>query len=109
MDLEKQVVSFKKVYGDLFTTPAELQENLKAVQSLAAEYTKYGIAVKDTISLAAQAAAAGRQGAELTDAVTAATRLATLGQMDQNAALDATIALQSAFKISGQELADTIN
>ena len=109
MDLEKQVVSFKKVYGDLFTTPAELQENLKAVQSLAAEYTKYGIAVKDTISLAAQAAAAGRQGAELTDAVTAATRLATLGQMDQNAALDATIALQSAFKVSGQELADTIN
>ena len=109
MDLEKQVVSFKKVYGDLFTTPAELQENLKAVQSLASEYTKYGIAVKDTISLAAQAAAAGRQGAELTDAVTAATRLATLGQMDQNAALDATIALQSAFQISGQELADTIN
>ena len=109
MDLEKQVVSFKKVYGDLFTTPAELKQNLEAVQALAAEYTKYGVAVKDTISLAAQAAAAGRQGAELTDAVTAATRLATLGQMDQNAALDATIALQSAFKIGGQELADTIN
>ncbi len=109
MDLEKQVVSFKKVYGDLFTTPAELNENLEAVKGLAAEYTKYGIAVKDTISLAAQAAAAGRQGAELTDAVTAATRLATLGQMDQNAALDATIALQSAFQIGGEELADTIN
>ena len=109
MDLEKQVVSFKKVYGDLFTTPAELKQNLEAVQALAAEYTKYGVAVKDTIGLAAQAAAAGRQGAELTDAVTAATRLATLGQMDQNAALDATIALQSAFKVSGQELADTIN
>lgn len=109
MDLEKQVVSFKKVYGDLFTTPAELKQNLEAVQALAAEYTKYGVAVKDTIGLAAQAAAAGRQGAELTDAVTAATRLATLGQMDQNAALDATIALQSAFKIGGEELADTIN
>jgi TP901 family phage tail tape measure protein len=109
MDLEKQVVSFKKVYGDLFTTPAELKQNLEAVQALAAEYTKYGVAVKDTIGLAAQAAAAGRQGAELTDAVTAATRLATLGQMDQNAALDATIALQSAFKLGGEELADTIN
>ena len=109
MDLEKQVVGFKKVYGDLFTTPAELNENLEAVKGLAAEYTKYGIAVKDTIGLASQAAAAGRQGTELTDSVTQATRLATLGQMDQNAALETTISLQSAFRLSGQDLADTIN
>jgi hypothetical protein len=109
MDLEKQVVGFKKVYGDLFTTPAELNQNLEAVKGLAAEYTKYGIAVKDTIGLAAQAAAAGRQGAELTDSVTQSTRLATLGQMDQNSALETTISLQSAFKLSGQDLADTIN
>jgi TP901 family phage tail tape measure protein len=109
MELEKQVVGFKKVYGDLFTTPADLEKNLEAVKGLASEYTKYGIAVKDTIGLAAQAAAAGRQGAELTDSVTQATRLATLGQMDQNAALETTISLQSAFKLSGQDLADTIN
>jgi TP901 family phage tail tape measure protein len=109
MELEKQVVGFKKVYGDLFTTPADLEKNLEAVKGLAGEYTKYGIAVKDTIGLAAQAAAAGRQGAELTDSVTQATRLATLGQMDQNAALETTISLQSAFKLSGQDLADTIN
>ena len=108
-DLEKQTVAFKKVYGDLFTTPKELQSNLKAVQDLGREYTKYGIAVKDTMSLAAQAAAAGRRNSDLTDAVSQATRLATLGQMDQNAALETTIALQSAFKLSGDELANTIN
>ena len=108
-ELEKEVVSFKKVYGDLFTTPAELNENLNAVKGLAAEFTKYGVAVKDTMNLAAQAAAAGRRNADLTDAVTQATRLATLGQLEQNAALEATIALQSAFKISGKELGDTIN
>jgi TP901 family phage tail tape measure protein len=108
-DLEKQTVAFKKVYGDLFTTPKEMQSNLQAVQDLGREYTKYGIAVKDTMSLAAQAAAAGRRNSDLTDAVTQATRLATLGQMDQNAALETTIALQSAFKLSGNELADTIN
>ena len=108
-DLEKQTVAFKKVYGDLFTTPRELQQNLKAVQDLAKEYTKYGIAIKDTISLAAEAAAAGRQNSELLDAVEQSTRLATLGQMDQNAALETTIALQSAFKLSGAELANTIN
>jgi TP901 family phage tail tape measure protein len=109
MELEKQVVGFKKVYGDLFTTPAELNQNLEAVKGLASEYTKYGIAVKDTIGLAAQAAAAGRKNADLTDAVSQATRLATLGQMDQNAALETTISLQSAFRLSGQDLADTIN
>ena len=109
MELEKQGVAFKKVYGDIFTTPAELNKNLEAVKGLAAEYTKYGVAVKDTIGLAAQAAAAGRQDAELTDAVTQATRLATLGQMDQNAALETTISLQSAFRLSGKELGDTIN
>ena len=109
MELEKQVVGFKKVYGDLFTTPAELNQNLEAVKGLASEYTKYGIAVKDTIGLAAQAAAAGRKGADLADAVSQATRLATLGQMDQNAALETTISLQSAFRLSGQDLADTIN
>jgi len=109
MDLEKQVVGFKKVYGDLFTTPEELNKNIDAVRGLAEEYTKYGIAAKDTIGLAAQAAAAGRQNADLTDAVAQATRLATLGQMDQNAALETTISLQSAFKLSGQELADSIN
>ena len=109
MELEKQAVAFKKVYGDIFTTPAELNQNLEAVKGLAAEYTKYGIAVKDTIGLAAQAAAAGRKNADLTDAVSQATRLATLGQMDQNAALETTISLQSAFRLSGQDLADTIN
>jgi len=109
MELEKQAVAFKKVYGDIFTTPAELNQNLEAVKGLAAEYTKYGIAVKDTIGLAAQAAAAGRQNADLTDAVSQATRLATLGQMDQNAALETTISLQSAFRLSGKDLADTIN
>ena len=108
-DLEMQTVAFKKVYGDLFTTPTELQSNLDAVKQLSKEFTKYGIAAKDTMSLAAQAAAAGRRNSDLTDAVTEATRLATLGQMDQNAALETTIALQSAFKLSGKDLSNTIN
>jgi TP901 family phage tail tape measure protein len=108
-DLEKQLVSFKKVYGDIFTTPAELQGNLDAVMALGKEYTKYGIAVKDTVGLAAQAAAAGRRNKDLTDAVSEATRLSTLGQIDQNEALKTTIALQSAFKLSGEDLTEAIN
>ena len=108
-EIEKEAVNFKKVYGDAFTPPAEMEQNLKAVQDLAREYTKYGIAVKDTINLAAQAAATGAQNADLIDATRESTRLATLGQMDQNKALETTIALQTAFNISGQDLSKTIN
>jgi TP901 family phage tail tape measure protein len=108
-EIEKESINFRKVYGDSFTTPEELNANLLAVQGLAKEYTKYGIAVKDTIGLAAQAAAAGSQGTDLIDATTEATRLATLGQMDQNQALETTIALQTAFNLSGKDLSKTIN
>ena len=108
-DLEKEAVNFKKVYGDSFTPPEEMEANLNAVKELAKEYTKYGIAVKDTVGLAAEAAAAGAQNAELIDATTQATRLATLGQMEQNEALKTTISLQNAFKLSGDELANSIN
>jgi TP901 family phage tail tape measure protein len=109
MDIEKQLVNLKKVYGDTFTTPEEINQNIAQVRQLSEEFTKYGIAVKDTIGLAAQAAASGARNGDLVDATRQATRLATLGQMDQNEALKTTIALQSAFRLSGEDLADTIN
>jgi TP901 family phage tail tape measure protein len=108
-ELEKEVINFKKVYGDSMTPPEELAQNLAAVRKLSAEFTKYGIAAKDTMALAAQAAAAGNQGAALIDATRESTRLATLGQMEQNEALKTTIALQSAFGLSGKELSKSIN
>ena len=109
MELEKQAISFKKVYGDSFTTPQELQENLDAVKVLSEEYTKFGIAASKTMELAAQAAAMGAQGATLTDAITESTKLATLGQMEQTEALETTIALQNAFGLSGEKLAKSVN
>jgi TP901 family phage tail tape measure protein len=109
MDIEKQLVNLKKVYGDAFTTPEEVNQNIAQVRQLAEEYTKYGIAVKDTIGMAANAAASGARNGDLIDATRQATRLATLGQMEQQEALKTTIALQSAFRLSGEELADSIN
>ena len=108
-EIETEIVNFKKVYGDAFTPPEELEQNIEMVKDLAKEYTKYGIAVKDTIGLAAQAAAAGAQGADLMAATSEATRLATLGQMDQNKALETAIALQNAFGISSDQLANKVN
>lgn len=106
MDLEKQVIQFKRVYGDLQTPTSERNAMVEEVKALAKEFTKYGIAVSDTVALAAKAAATGAQGAELMAATTEATRLATLGQIDYQQALDATISLQTAFGISSNNLAE---
>lgn len=108
-DLEKQIINFKRVYGDLGTTASETEVMVDQIKALGKEYTKYGIAVSDTIGLAAKAAAMGAQGADLMAATEEATRLATLGQIEQNQALDATISLQTAFKISSDELASSID
>ena len=108
-DLEKQVVSFKKVYGDLFTAPGELEANIEAVKELGMELTKYGIKLSETTKLAAEAAAAGNKNADLINVTREASRLAVLGQLDQQKALESTIAMQTAFGISSKDLADNIN
>jgi TP901 family phage tail tape measure protein len=109
MDMETAALKFKKVYGDLLTPKAETQKALENVQELAKEFTKYGIAVSQTVSLAAEAAAAGFQGLDLQRQTIQATRLSILGQLDTQKALDTTIALQNAFKMSSEDLADSIN
>jgi TP901 family phage tail tape measure protein len=109
MQMEAQALKFKKVYGDLFTPQAETQQALEDVQALAREFTKYGVAVADTVGLAADAAAAGFQGVDLQRQTAQATRLSVLGQIDNQQALETTIALQNAFKISSEELAESID
>lgn len=108
-DMEKQALEFKKVYGDLFTTEPEMQQNLKAVKELGLEFTKYGIALKDTMKMATTAAASGQQNADLIAATTEATRLQVLGQMEAQSAMATTISLQTAFKLSNTQLTESIN
>lgn len=108
-DIEKEAVNFRKVYGDIFTTDEEIEKQLGNIKELASEFTKYGIAVKDTMELAAIGAQAGKTGAELQQATIQATRLATLGDLDRQESMRTTIALQTAFKMSNEELANSIN
>lgn len=108
-DLEKSTIAFKRVYGDLGVSDQEKNAALAGIQELAAEFTKYGIAVTDTINLSAKAAAAGFQGEDLIAQTTEATRLATLGQIDYQQALEATITLNSAFGVTSEELAQKID
>ena len=108
-ELEKQAVRFRKVYGQMFSSEAETEQALKSIQTLAKEFTKYGIAVEKTMQMAADAAQAGFMGKALENQVTESTRLSILGDIDLEKSLETTIALQNAFKISTEDLAGSIN
>ena len=109
MELEKGSVKFKRVYGDFRTTAKESEEMLKNLKLLAQEYTKYGVAVADTMEMAAEAAAAGKVGADLMEQVANATRLAVLGSVEQQQALETTMSLTNAFGIAAEDLAGKID
>ena len=108
-EMEMAVVSFTRVYGDMTTSVGDTDKAVAEIQLLAKEFTKFGIAAKDTMEMAAKAAAMGLQGDDLQAQVTQATRLAVLGQVEQQQALETTISLQNAFGISADQLAAKIN
>jgi TP901 family phage tail tape measure protein len=109
MALEEQAIRFKRVYGEMFTTQEETDLMVKNIQLLAKEYTKYGVAVEDTMKMAADAAAMGKMGAELTAQVSEATRLAVLGGVEQTQALETTISVTNAFGVAADDLAKKID
>jgi TP901 family phage tail tape measure protein len=109
MEMEAQTIKFRKVYGDLFTPTEETEQALADITALGQMFTKYGVAVSQTVALAADAAAAGFAGVDLQRQTTEATRLSVLGQIDAQKALETTISLQNAFKMSSENLAESID
>jgi len=109
MEMEEQAIRFKRVYGDIFTSSEETDKAIKEIELLAKSFTKYGVALTDTMKMAADAAAMGKTGAELTAQVSEATRLAVLGGVEQQQSLETTISLTNAFGISADQLASKIN
>jgi TP901 family phage tail tape measure protein len=109
MEIEKASISFKRVYGDINTTADETEKMAKSVRGLANEFTKYGTAVADTMEMAAKAAAMGKTGADLLAQISQAAKLAVLGQVDQNQALETTISLTNAFGTSAEDLSGKID
>jgi len=108
-ELEAEIVKFKRVYGDAVTNDVETNAAVENIRKLASEYTKYGVSVTKTMEMAGTAAAAGFQGGALNAQVETATKLAVLGQVEQQQALETTISLQNAFGLSSDELAKKIN
>ena len=109
MKMEEQAIRFKRVYGDSFTPSAETDKMIEQVQDLASAFTKYGVAVEETLKMAADAAAMGKQGADLLAQVNQAATLAVLGGIEQDKALETTISLTNAFGIASEDLASKID
>src|SRR5690606_16171992 len=86
---------------------AQLRTDSYAMAGQAANL--YGVAVKDTLNVEADLAQTGLQGAELKKSTTEVLRIATLGELDYQQALQMTIALQNAFKMDSEELTNTLN
>lgn len=111
LEADQQLVRLTKVYGGLGeTSAAELKQVRDDVAQTAKELASiYGASYKETIALAADIAATGKQGNDLLVSTQETTRLAILGEVDRQDAMKATLAIQNAFKQSNEELAESIN
>jgi TP901 family phage tail tape measure protein len=108
---DQELTRLTKVYGDIAGTSAsELSRVREEVIATSKELSSaYGTNFSETIGLAADIAATGKQGQELLDSVKETSRLAVLGEVDRQEAMKATLAIQSAFKANTDELAQSIN
>ena len=108
---DAELVRLTKVYGGVAaTSSAELSKIRNEVTATAKEISKaYGVSFKDTITLAADIAATGKQGNELLASVKETSRLAVLGEVDRQDAMKATLAIQTTFKQNTDQLSDSIN
>jgi len=113
MDADKQLVRLAKVYGDatkgmVSSTDLTLikEQTLSLGQELAGAL---GIAASETIGIAADIAATGKEGKDLLDSTREAIRLSVLGEVDRQEAMRATISIQNVFKKDAQGLAEAIN
>jgi TP901 family phage tail tape measure protein len=111
-DVNVELTRLQRLYGEGLTPPsqAELNRISAQVTNLGKNVaSSMGIAVKDTVQVAANFAAMGRQGQNLLDTTYQAQRLSKLGAVDATAATNTIVALQNVYKVSTNQLADAVN
>jgi len=108
---DEELVRLTKVYGGLTaTSSADLLQVRKDVMAVSRELASgLGANFTETIALAADIAATGKQGTELIDSTRQTTRLAILGEVDRQEAMKATLSIQTAFGQNTMELAESID
>jgi TP901 family phage tail tape measure protein len=110
-EADMELTRLAKVYGGIGGVSSEqLTKVKKDVTELAQTLSStYGASFKETLGLSADIAATGKEGNDLLGSIAETTRLATLGDVDRQEAMKATLALQSAFSMNTKELAESIN
>ena len=112
LTVDKELTRMQKVYGTGLIQPTQqaLKQIRADVQVLGTELAKtMGTSVKDTAAMAANLAATGLQGANLLSSTREAMRLATLGELDHQEAMMATVSLQNVYKLSTGQLSEAVN
>lgn len=112
--MDKELVRIQKVYGSGLTFGDQFKEESLKIREASIELAEnmaksYGQAIDQTLKLTADIAATGKEGAELMASVEQTTRLATLGELDRQEAMKATLSLQTAFKMNTEELTKSVN
>jgi len=116
-DVESQMTRINKVYDFSATKDQNAAKNMQETATLRANSMRaaktaaeqFGASMKDTLSVEANLAATGEKGNELIGKTTEVMRLATLGEMDYQKALDTTITLQSVYGDNTSKLAEDFN
>ena len=108
---DEELVRLTKVYGGLTaTSSSDLLQVRKDVMALSRELASgLGANFTETIALAADIAATGKEGVDLLDSTRQTTRLAILGEVDRQEAMKATLAIQTAFGQNTMQLAESID
>jgi TP901 family phage tail tape measure protein len=107
-----ELVRMQKVYGTGLSQPTKvvLDAIKEQVVGLSRELAStMGVAAKDTAAMAADLAATGKTGNDLITATREAMRLAKLGELDTQSAMQATVSLQNVYKLSTQDLTKAVD
>ena len=110
--VDKNLTRLSKVYGVGLMQPtvSELQRVRKEVIGLSTELgASLGISAKEVTDIAAQFAAAGLTGKVMLEATKQASRMVVLGEADKQQAINATISLQTAYKLNTNQLTEAVN
>jgi TP901 family phage tail tape measure protein len=112
LQVDKELTRMQKVYGTglLQPTQATLKQIRSEIMALGNDLARtLGTSMQETAAMSADLAATGLQGANLVNATREAIRLATLGELDHQQAMQATVSLQNVYKLSTQGLSDAVN
>jgi TP901 family phage tail tape measure protein len=112
LEVDKEMTRLGKVYGAGIegATDQEITQIKDSVKGLGKELAaEWGVSMKETAGLAAEVAATGKEGEDLLISTKEAMRLSVLGEVDRQQAMEATLSLQNAFKISNEDLAGSID